>query len=199
MTLGTFCWPTSMTNRGGGVWHRFMMTALAISLISLGSATIEAQQTSPSLEETSQWLKQAFIDYGRVTTLGINSSVNAAVSSIDITGCHVTVTVNSSLNDQVYSTQTDQFLFGSLDPESLVSSRHSNSSPGVNDFWTAITLHSTNATAQINETYPNNDGSKSSTVNSVQWIMHMEDPFTSRLSLALKHAIILCGGKSSIF
>jgi hypothetical protein len=156
-----------------------------------------SQQTSPSLEETSKWLKQAFIDYGRVTTLGVNSSVNAVVSSIDITGCHVTVT--SSLNDQVYSTQTDQFLFGSLDPEGLVSSRHSNSSPGVNDFWTAITLHSTNPTAQINETYFNNDGSKSSTVNSVQWILHMEDPFTPRFSLALKHAIVLCGGKPSAF
>jgi hypothetical protein len=199
MTLGTFCWPTSTRNRGGGVWHRFVMTALAISLVSVGSATIEAQQTSPSLEETSKWLKQAFIDYGRVTTLGVNSSVNAVVSSIDITGCHVTVTVTSSLDDQVYSTQTDQFLFGSLDPEGLVSSRHSNSSPGVNDFWTAITLHSTNVTAQINGTYSNNDGSKSRIVNSVQWILHMEDPFTPRFSLALKHAIVLCGGKTSAF
>jgi hypothetical protein len=174
-----------------------ILTSLVIGLFALAPAKGVAQQVGPSLEETTTWLTQAFVDYGPVTEAR-GSVLGASIPTVAITGCQVTLAIKRSNDGQAYLTQTDQFSFGSLDPESITTSPHPSSSPGMIDSWTSINVHST-ASPQITETYTDGDGSKSTTVSSVQWVMHIEDPFTPRFVSALKHAIQLCGGKKAAF
>jgi hypothetical protein len=201
MTPGIFCWSTSMRNRGGRAWHRFIMAGLAISLILLSSPTIVAQQPSPSLEETVNWLTNAY-NPPSVTSEwfpdGCNSCGQRIVSKLAITGCSATMTdtwwvrhPDGVVDNYVLATE---ITLGQLDP-----SRAFVRTNGARfRYWMDLATTGGQKFIKTTTTWPDRPSAVTSLSEGILSLPRDDDK-SQRAGKAWIYAIELCGGKPSAF
>jgi len=135
--------------------------------------------TEPSLRETQEWMRSFVADRG-------------ASATFEGSGCSGAIT----WLDEGSSYYTFSFSFGDLDPNTAKSVHTVVSPPALQNMWraTAVTTNNLKKVAVYNHQ------TKQSELDSViEGIPFRSDEDADRFAKALRHAILLCGGKPSPF
>jgi hypothetical protein len=176
-----------------GISRALNSVSLMVVLFMLTSLDGFAQQPIPSLEETATWLQNAYANHGSYS-YG-NWSIHG---SLAIVGCAAKMTTSRELstNDGTYtttSTWVEEVSLGDLDPDS-VRATNMDAYPSVG----LDQIAARDGRASVKFTAIVRSSSSVMTRSSVSWGCDDAD-FAKRIQVALKHAITLCGGKSSTF
>ena len=170
------------------------MSRLVIIFIVLAGTTTHAQvQTNPSLNETLQWMQDTFPDTQTVIAYKAGEKRDLTVS-----GCTVTIHEDWTAKDGVMLRRENIIDLSLIDPQS-VRAYQDDILPGK---FGTIMLTATNGKKVISETTQNR---AERTPVGKPWLT--QDLFidfigldrAERFAQAFRHAVILCGGKSSTF
>jgi hypothetical protein len=172
--------------------RRLLSACVMLAVVSgAGVVSTRAQETSRSLSDTLEFMAGSLKAGG---PLNNKERTVQFTQLFDSTGCYVTVTDrhqnrnSAGVLDQPWDV-TDKYSLSDIDPQSIKVLDSSDLFPYSN----SIELDTTNYRAAVVRT----TGSANLTVANPGFMINSD--YAPRFVQALKHAIVLCGGKSSAF
>jgi hypothetical protein len=168
---------------------RLVIILIACSCVTQSFLVAKAQQSQPSLKESTDWLTQVFVDYGRNTSADGSEVSEWKLTSVS---CQAVLVLTGSHLGRIYMTQRFEFSWGDLDPNHIQASLGGVWSP-----W--FVLVTSDNSSWVHMTLVGNDGTQSSRDHRLQLLLNADSTYAPRVKTALKHTIELCGGKPSAF
>lgn len=160
--------------------------------------------SSPSLEETTSWLKDRItqiggLNYGYTESFGNERTVLYRYTSTDFTSCRITVVLDTILDGRVSTTKSSSVLFQDLDGTPDVGHSDNPRIPGAayaygdrQDFW--IKFHTTENKNLVRLQYlPSGMGTELPYLR----LDFADGEMANRVAKAMSHAIEVCKAQSS--
>jgi hypothetical protein len=163
-----------------------------------------APKTSPEILKTLRWIQNTLKDdEGKTQYLGADrKSVDHINLITDLDGCQVTFVHETSeaekdnREEETFHSRT-QVNLGELDPTSLTSDVSSPDILGLP--VSTVRVHTTDKTASVSLAINDRGWEPPLVIPTTDLLWELPSPYAERFVKALKHAITLCGGKSSSF
>ena len=162
--------------------------ALLASVLLATSAT-RAQQFSPSLQDTTTWLRNIYLSHG---TFDLNNGVRQTVTlSMNSCSAYMTIetTASASASNKNEVVQVD---LGKLDPRATPHTNFEKTSA-------AMLVHTFDGAQSIRTVTTSPNASAKVEGRSEYNLLLPLGEYTLRASKAWSHAISLCGGRPSAF
>ena len=167
-----------------GAFFRFA----SLAALLLAASGIRAQQTSPSLQDTTIWLRNIYASHG---SFDLNNGIRQTVT-LSISSCSAWMTIETTTSGST-STKSEvvQFDLGKLDPRATPHTNFEKTSA-------AMLVHTSNGAQSIRTVTTSPNATKVEGRSEYNLLLPLGE-YTLRAAKAWSHAIELCGGRPSAF
>jgi len=155
-------------------------------------------KTSPEIQKTLHWIQNTLDDgEGRTSYMFEDGRAETRINLMpEADGCRVTLVSETKVDYEITNRTRAQINLGDLDPSSVGSNGASSDVFGPQSM---VFVHTTDRASSVSLALSDRrwEPSIEPPTAGLQWVL--PSPYAERFVKALKHAITLCGGKTSTF